>query len=77
MRAAADIAVALLLGSTLVLLLVWLANLLHMPPAEVRVLRGALGRAGAAVDPPWWLWTVLFALLAGASSWRPPSGPAR
>jgi hypothetical protein len=66
-RAAADIAVALLLGSTLVLLLVWLANLLHMPPAEVRVLRGALGRAGAAVDLPWWLWTVLFALLAGAS----------
>jgi hypothetical protein len=66
-RAAADIAVALLLGSTLVLLLVWLANLLHMPPAEVRVLRGALGRAGAAVDLPWWLWTALFALLAGAS----------
>ena len=66
-RAAADLAVALLLGSTLVLLLVWLANLLHMPPAEVRVLRGALGRAGAAVDLPWWLWTALFALLAAAS----------
>jgi hypothetical protein len=66
-RAAADIAVALLLGSTLVLLLVWLASLLHMPPAEVRVLRGALGRAGAAADLPWWLWTALFALLAGAS----------
>jgi hypothetical protein len=66
-RAAADIVVALLLGSTLVLLLVWLANLLRMPPAEVRVLRGALGRAGAAVDLPWWLWTALFALLAGAS----------
>jgi len=66
-RAAADIAVALLLGSTLVLLLVWLASLLHMPPAEVRVLRGALGRAGAAADLPWWLWTALFALLAGTS----------
>ncbi len=66
-RAAADIAVALLLGSTLVLLLVWLANLLPMPPAEVRVLRGTLGRAGAAADLPWWLWTALFALLAGAS----------
>jgi hypothetical protein len=66
-RAAADIAVALLLGGTLVLLLVWLANLLHMPPAEVRVLRDALGRTGAAVDLPWWLWTALFALLAGAS----------
>jgi hypothetical protein len=66
-RAAADIAVALLLGSTLVLLLVWLASLLHMPPAEVRILRGALGRAGAAADLPWWLWTALFALLAAAS----------
>jgi hypothetical protein len=66
-RAAADIAVALLLGSTLVLLLVWLASLLHMPPAEVWVLRGALGRASAAADLPWWLWTALFALLAGVS----------
>lgn len=66
-RAAADIAVALLLGSSTVLLLVWLASLLHMPPAEVRVLRAALGRAGAAADLPWWLWTALFALLAGAS----------
>ncbi len=66
-RAAANIAVSLMLGSTLVLLLVWLANLLHMPAAEVRVLRGALSRAGAAVDLPWWLWTALYLLLAAAS----------
>ena len=43
-RAAVDIAVSLMLGGSLVLLLVWLANLLHMPAAEVAVLRGVLGR---------------------------------
>src|SRR5207247_10151658 len=66
-RAAGDIIVSLMLGSTLVLLLVWLANLLHMPPAEVRVLRGALGRAGALADLPWWLWAALYLVLAAAS----------
>ena len=66
-RAAADIVVSLMLGSTLVLLLVWLANLLHMPRAEVRVLRGALGRAGAVTDLPWWVWTALYLVLAAAS----------
>ncbi len=66
-RAAADIAIALMLGGCLVLLLVWLANLLHMPAAEVAVLRGALGRFGALIDLPWWTWAALFLVLAGTS----------
>jgi hypothetical protein len=66
-RAAADIAVSLMLGGCLVLLLVWLANLLHMPPAEAAVLRGALGRAGAVIDLPWWSWMALYLVLAGTS----------
>ena len=66
-RAAADIAVSLMLGGSLVLLLVWLANLLHMPAAEVAVLRGVLGRAGAVIDLPWWTWAAVYLVLAGVS----------
>jgi hypothetical protein len=66
-RAVADIAVSLMLGGCLVLLLVWLANLLHMPAGEVAVLRGALGLAGAVIDWPWWAWTAVYVALAGLS----------
>ncbi len=66
-RAVADIAVSLMLGITLVLLLVWLANLLHMPSAEVAILRDTLDHIGKAVDQPWWTLTGLYVLLAGAS----------
>jgi hypothetical protein len=66
-RAVADIALSLLLGATLVVFLVWLANLLDMPRPEIAVLRTVLARAGAIVDLPWWVWTVLYALLAGLS----------
>jgi hypothetical protein len=67
LRAAADIAASLMLGGCLVLLLVWLANLLHMPAAEVAALRGVLGSAGAILDLPWWTWAVLYLVLAGVS----------
>jgi hypothetical protein len=67
LRAAADIAVSLMLGGCLVLLLVWLANLLHMPAAEVAVLRAVLRSAGAALDLPWWTWAALYLVLAGVS----------
>jgi hypothetical protein len=66
-RAAADIAVSLTLGTTFILLLIWLANMLHVPPAEVTLLRGALSLAGVAIDLPWWAWSGLYLLLAGAS----------
>jgi len=66
-RAGTDITTSLLVGATLVMLLVWLANLLRMPAAEVAVVRGALHRAGELIDLPWWLWAALYALLAGAS----------
>ena len=66
-RAAADIALSLLLGADLVLFVVWLANLLGLTPAEVAAVRGALERTGDLADLPWWLWTGLYAVLAVAA----------
>jgi hypothetical protein len=66
-KAGADIALSLLLGTELVLFLIWLVNLLSMPRHEVAALRAVLERTGAFADPPWWLWTGLYVLLAGAS----------
>jgi len=66
-RAGADLVLSLLLGTELILFLVWLANLIGMPRPEVAALRSVLARAGAAVDLPWWLWTTLYVLLAAVS----------
>lgn len=66
-QAGADIALSLLVGAELVLFLVWLANLLSLPQPEVAALRTVLNRAGMAADLPWWIWTVLYVLLAGLS----------
>jgi len=66
-RAAADLALALMLGAELTLLAVWLANMLGMSRDEVLVLRTALERAGTFADRPWWTWTVLFLALAAVS----------
>ncbi len=66
-RAGADITFSLLLGVELVLFLVWLANLLVMPRPEVAALRAVLSHAGGVVDLPWWVWTLLYVLLAAAS----------
>jgi hypothetical protein len=46
-RAAADIALSLMLGGELVLFLVWLANVLGMPRAEVSLIRNAFSSAGS------------------------------
>jgi hypothetical protein len=66
-RAGADIVLSLVVGGDLVFLLVWLANLLDLQPAEVAALRGSLERVGAVADVPWWAWTLLYAALAAAS----------
>lgn len=66
-RAGADIVLSLLLGADLVLFLVWLANLLDLPRAEVVAVRAVLARIGAVAGLPWWLWTVGYLLLAAAS----------
>ena len=66
-RAGADLVLALLLGGMTVLALVWLANLLGMPRAEVAVVRDLLDRVGALADLPWWAWTGVWLLLAAAS----------
>jgi hypothetical protein len=66
-RAGSDLVFALLLGGEVVLLLVWLANLLGMPRAEVAVLRAVLSRVGGLADLPWWAWTGAWLLLAAAS----------
>jgi hypothetical protein len=64
--AAADIVLSLLLGTALVLLLVWVANLVGLPRAEVAAVRAILHQIGSLVDIPWWVWTVLYLLLAAA-----------
>jgi hypothetical protein len=64
-RASADIVTALLLGGVTVMLLIWLANLLNMPPAEVAVVRDAAEHGRALIDLPWWSWAGLFGILAG------------
>lgn len=66
-RAGADIAFAVSLGTAIVLLLVWLANILNMPPAELAVLHGTADDAGEVIDLPWWVWASVFAVLAGVS----------
>jgi hypothetical protein len=64
--AAADIVLSLLLGTALVLSLVWVANLAGLPRAEVAAIRTILHQVGSLVDLPWWVWTVLYLLLATA-----------
>jgi hypothetical protein len=66
-RAGADIALSLLLGTDLVLFVIWGANLFDLPEAEIAVLRGTLERVGATADLPWVLWVGLYVVLAGTS----------
>jgi hypothetical protein len=64
-KAGADIALSLLLGTQAVLLLVWLANVLGLPTAEIVVVRDAAEHAGSLASLPWWVWTGVYVLLAG------------
>jgi hypothetical protein len=64
-KAGADIVLSFLLGAEAVLLLVWLANVLGLPRAEVVAVRDAADHAGSLADLPWWLWTGIYVLLAG------------
>jgi hypothetical protein len=78
-RAFANIAASLVLGLALLGLLVWLANELHMPPAEVAAIRRGLHVTGKLADRPAWQWLSLYALLAAASvifATRPAGLPA-
>ncbi|SEO91884.1 hypothetical protein SAMN05216267_105535 [Actinacidiphila rubida] len=63
-NAAADIVCALLLGGLVVLFLVWLANLLDVPVAEVRALRAGASHLGDLIDLPWWTWVSVDVLLS-------------
>lgn len=63
----ADLTLSLLLGAELVLFLVWLTNLLGMSRPEVAALRAVLDRAGTVVHLPWWVWTMMYVLLATVS----------
>jgi hypothetical protein len=64
-KAGADITLSLLLGAQAVLLLVWLANVLGLPRAEIVVVRGAADHAGSLASFPWWVWTGVYVFLAG------------
>jgi hypothetical protein len=62
-RAGADVVLSVLLGTELLLLFVWAADLLRLSPREVSALRGILAAAGSASGFPWWSWVVLYGLL--------------
>ena len=64
-KAGADITLSLLLGAEAVLLLVWLANILGLPWAEIVAVRDLAEHAGSLADLPWWLWTGIYVFLAG------------
>ncbi len=64
-KAAANLVGSLLFGGELVLLLVWLANVLHFSVLVVAALRWWLEQVGSRADLPWWMWTGLYAVLAG------------
>jgi hypothetical protein len=66
-RAGADITLSLLLGTDLVLFVVWLANLLGLTRPEVAAIRGGLEQAGNLADLPWQLWAGLYGALALAA----------
>jgi len=68
-RAGADIALSLLLGGELVLFLVWLANVLGMPRAEVSLIRTGFSSTGsyAGVYDGGRMWASIYATLAVAS----------
>jgi hypothetical protein len=65
-NAAADIVLSLLLGTAMVLSLVWVANLVGLPRPAVATIRSVLDRIGSIVDVPWWVWVVGYLLLATA-----------
>lgn len=65
--AAANIVGSLLFSGVLVLLLVWLANVLRLSVPVVAALRWWLERIASRTDLPWWVWTGLYAVLAGAA----------
>jgi len=64
-KAGADILLSFLLGAQAVLLLVWLANVLDLPGAEIVAVRDAADHAGSLASLPWWVWTGIYVLLAG------------
>lgn len=66
-KAGADIALSLAIGTELVLFLVWLANVLGMTRGEMADLRKVLSTVGGAVELQWWIWTLIYVLLAGLS----------
>jgi hypothetical protein len=67
-RAGADISLSLLFGGELVLFLVWLANVLGMPRAEVSLIRTGFSSAGsyAGVYDGGRMWASIYATLAVA-----------
>jgi hypothetical protein len=45
-----------------------MGNMTDLPGPEAALLRRTLVLIGDAADPPWWVWTVAFALLAAANA---------
>ncbi|HJP77775.1 MAG TPA: hypothetical protein VJ914_26130 [Pseudonocardiaceae bacterium] len=65
-KAGADVMFALVIGSVLVLSLIWLANLLAMPPAEAQLVKDVASHLHGAIDLSPWIWFGIYAVLAAA-----------
>ena len=66
-RACADLAMSVLVGGSLAITLIWLADLLNMPLPEVTALRAVVTDVALIVDIPWWGWLAVYVLLVGAT----------
>src|SRR5262249_22508816 len=64
-KGGADVVGALGLGVVAVLTLVWLANVLDLPPTEVNAIKDVASTLRDVIDVPWWLWALVYAVLAG------------
>ena len=65
-RASADVATALLLGTILDLIVVWGANLAGLPALKVARTRHLLSAVAAGNSPSWWYSAIPLLLIAGA-----------
>lgn len=66
-KVSADVVFSVLLGTVLVLALVWWANVFGVPPAVLAAVRDTLERVGELAELPWWVWVVVYLLLAVAA----------
>lgn len=67
LKVGANITLGVALGTALLLFLIWLANLIDLPRSDMAELRHVLDGIKADSEPDWWIWMLIWVLLAGLS----------